>query len=70
LKLGTEEIKERICPIRLAIHYTNHKVQQKDTYCTGTLRVQGSGVNKNLDENKRMEIAVGWEELEGAKGLT
>jgi hypothetical protein len=44
-------------------------VQQKDTYCTGTLRVQGREVYKNLEKNG-MGTAEGWEKLEGAKGLT
>jgi hypothetical protein len=30
----------------MAIHYINHKVKQKDMHWTGTLKVQGQGVDK------------------------
>jgi len=40
-----KQITERNC-VGLAIHYVNHKVQQKDMHWTGTLKVQGPGVDK------------------------
>jgi hypothetical protein len=52
----------------MAIHYINHKVQQKDVHWTGTLKVQGRGVDKeNGEKNKRMGTAEGRRKLERSK---
>jgi len=55
----------------LAIHYENHKVQLKDTHWTGTLKVQGRGVDKeNLEKNRRMGTAEGRRKLERGKTIS
>jgi len=43
--------------IGLAIHYVNHRVQQKDMHWTVTLKVQGWGVDKeNLERTSEWEL--------------
>jgi len=57
--------------IGLAIHYENHKVQLKDTHWTGTLKVQGRGVDiENLEKNRRMGTAEGRRKLERGKKIS
>jgi uncharacterized protein YeaC (DUF1315 family) len=54
--------------IRLAIHYINHKVQQKDMHWTRTLKVQGREVDKeNREKKKRMGTAEDRINLERSK---
>jgi hypothetical protein len=49
--------------VGLAIHYGNHKAHQIDTHWTGTLRVQGRGVDREQPGKSTIE----WEKQRAGK---